>query len=75
MCASLTLCHPAESPPARPFARPKRTPDPDRFHCGRAEVHSHQAMKRDKEIILIQIYFDDDSFVLSHIRKCSVESL
>lgn len=48
---TLTLCRPAESPPARPFAQPARTPDPDRFHCGTAEVHSHQATGWQKQNI------------------------
>lgn len=46
MGISLTLCRPAESPPARPFAQPVRTPDPDRCHYGRAAAHSHQAMEK-----------------------------
>lgn len=46
MGISLTLCRPAESPPARPFAQPVRTPDPDRCHYGRAAAHSRQAVEK-----------------------------
>ena len=46
---SLTPCHPAENPPARPFAQPGRTPDPDRCHCGRAAAYSHQAIRNNKK--------------------------
>lgn len=46
---NLTLCRPAESPPARPSAQPGMTPDQDRCHCGRAAACSHQAVKKKKE--------------------------
>lgn len=41
---SLTLCRPAGSPPARPAARPGRTPCPGRCHCERAAACSRRAV-------------------------------
>ena len=48
---SLTLCRPAESLPARLSAPPRRTPGPDRFHCGTAAERSHLAGDETRERI------------------------
>lgn len=43
----LTPCHPAEIPPAHPFAQPETTRGPDRCHCVTAGARNHRAEIKD----------------------------